>query len=73
VACVSAKGCSVRRSVGEVRGTKARGRKRRQCKGRVGGDCVREARPSLLIKREWACVGLKTSNVAKYSTTLLLV
>jgi hypothetical protein len=28
---------------GEVRGTKARGRKwRRQCEGRVGGDCVRE-------------------------------
>jgi hypothetical protein len=35
VARVSVKGCRVGRGVGEVRGTKAR--------GRVGGDCVREA------------------------------
>jgi hypothetical protein len=43
VAHISAKGCSVRRGVGEVRGTKARGRKRRRLReGRVGGDCVRE-------------------------------
>jgi hypothetical protein len=44
VACVSAKGCSVRSGVGEVRGTKVRGRKRqRQREGRKGGDYVREA------------------------------
>jgi hypothetical protein len=44
VACISAKGSSVRRDVGEVRGTKARGRKRRQWReGRVGGECMREA------------------------------
>jgi hypothetical protein len=40
VARISAKGCRV----GEVRGTKARGRKWwRQREGRVGGDYVREA------------------------------
>jgi hypothetical protein len=41
---VSAKECSVHRGVGEVRGTKACGRKRqRRREERVGGDCVREA------------------------------
>jgi hypothetical protein len=40
VACISAKGCSVRRGVGEVRGRNGGGRRR---EGRVGGDCVREA------------------------------
>jgi hypothetical protein len=31
-------------------------------RGRVGGDCMREASfPTNL--EEWACVGLKTSNV----------
>jgi hypothetical protein len=44
VARVSAKWCSLRHCVGELRGTKARGRKRRwQREGRVGGDCMREA------------------------------
>jgi hypothetical protein len=44
MARVSVKGFRVGRGVGEVRGTKARGRKwRRQREGRVGGDCVREA------------------------------
>jgi hypothetical protein len=44
VARFSAKGYRVGRDVGEVRGTKARGRKwRRRSEGRVGGDCVREA------------------------------
>jgi hypothetical protein len=44
VARISAKGCSMGRGVGEVRGTKARGRKWRwQHEGRVGGDCVRGA------------------------------
>jgi hypothetical protein len=44
VARVSAKGCRVGRGVGEVRGTKARGRKWRWRRERgVGGDCVREA------------------------------
>jgi hypothetical protein len=44
VARVLAKGCSVRHGVGEVRGTKARGRKRWQWhEGRVGGDGMREA------------------------------
>jgi hypothetical protein len=44
VAHISAKGCSVGRGMGEVRGTKARGRKWRQRReGRVGGDCMREA------------------------------
>jgi hypothetical protein len=44
VARVSAKGCRVGRSVGKVRGMKARGRKwRRQREGSVGGDCVRDA------------------------------
>jgi hypothetical protein len=44
VARVSVKGCRVGRGVGEVRGTKARGRKRRRRhEGRVGGDSVREA------------------------------
>jgi hypothetical protein len=44
VARVSVKGCRVGRGVGEVRGTKARGRKwRRWSEGRVGGDYVREA------------------------------
>jgi hypothetical protein len=49
VARVSAKGCSVRHGVEEVRGMKERGRKWlwRWCEGRVGGDCVR-GRPSLL-------------------------
>jgi hypothetical protein len=43
VARISAKGCSVGCSVGEVRGTKVRRRKwRRRREGRVGGDCVRE-------------------------------
>jgi hypothetical protein len=48
---------------GEVRGTKARGRKwRRLREGRVGGDCVREASfPTNLA--ELACVGLETINV----------
>jgi hypothetical protein len=42
---VSAKECNMRCGVGEVRGTKARGRKRwrRRHEGRVGGDCMREA------------------------------
>jgi hypothetical protein len=41
---VSVKGCIMRRGMGEVRGTKVRGRKRRRRReGRVGGDCVREA------------------------------
>jgi hypothetical protein len=43
VARVSSKGCSVGRGMGEVRGTKARGRKWRRREGRVGGYCVREA------------------------------
>jgi hypothetical protein len=44
VAHISAKGCRVGRGVGEVRGTKARGRKwQRRSEGKVGGDCVREA------------------------------
>jgi hypothetical protein len=38
---VSAKGYSVCRGVGEMRGTKVRGRMR-QREGRVGGGCVRE-------------------------------
>jgi hypothetical protein len=38
------KGFRVGRGVGEVRETKARGRKwRRRREGRVGGDCVKEA------------------------------
>jgi hypothetical protein len=28
--------------MGEVRGMKARRRKRQRCEGRVGGDCVRK-------------------------------
>jgi hypothetical protein len=44
VAHVSAKGCSVGCGMGEVRGTRARGRKWwRWREGRVGGDYVREA------------------------------
>jgi hypothetical protein len=44
VAHISAKGCSACCGVGEVRGTKVRGRNCWQrCEGRVGGDCVREA------------------------------
>jgi hypothetical protein len=43
VACISGKGCSMRHGVGEVMGTKARGRKQRwRHEGRVGGDCMRE-------------------------------
>jgi hypothetical protein len=44
VARVSANGCSVHHDVGEVRATKARGRKRQRWReGKVGGDRVREA------------------------------
>jgi hypothetical protein len=56
---VSVKGCSVVRGVGEVRGTKERGRKwrRRRREGRVGGDYVREAsvKPRIFIENPNPC------------------
>jgi hypothetical protein len=44
VARVSAKGCSMGRGMGGGEGNEGEGEKvRRRRKGRVGGDCVREA------------------------------
>jgi hypothetical protein len=62
VARVSAKGCSMHHGVGEVRGTKVRGEVAAAARGERGRRLG-----------EGGCVGLKTSNVGKYNTTLLLV
>jgi hypothetical protein len=56
VARVSAKGCRVGRGVGEMRGTKARGRKWwRRHEETVGGDCVREASFTTNLARVGLC------------------